>query len=70
MSEAELEYGPVIIKKVPKLLIKLLDKNEKEYSSILESLEAKKTDKSDAILSRMQQLRHELDLIAQVRNTI
>lgn len=70
LSEEELEYGPVIIKKVPKLLIKLLDKNEKEYSSILESLEAKKTGKSDAILSRMQQLRHELDLIAQVRNTI
>ena len=70
LSEAELEYGPVIIKKVPKLLIKLLDKNEKEYSSILESLESKKTGQSDAILSRMQQLRHELDLIAQVRNTI
>ena len=35
LSEEELEYGPVIIKKVPKLLIKLLDKNEKEYSSIL-----------------------------------
>lgn len=70
LSEEELEYGPVIIKKVPKLLIKLLDKNEKEYSSILESLEAKKTGQSDAILSRMQQLRHELDLIAQVRNTI
>ena len=70
LSEAELEYGPVIIKKVPKLLIKLLDKNEKEYSSILESLESKKTGQSNAILSRMQQLRHELDLIARVRNTI
>ena len=70
LNEAQLEYGPVIIKKVPELLIKLLDKNQQEYSSILRSLESKDGDKSDAILSRMEQLRHELDLIAQVRNTI
>lgn len=70
LSDAQLEYGPVIIDKAPELLTKLLDKNESEYSSILASLEAKSAGQSQAIAARCAELKHQLELIAQVRNLI
>ncbi len=68
-SDEQLEYGPKIIERAPELLIKLLDKNQKEYSSILASLN-KNTTRSDAISSRCQELEHQLLLIDRVRKLL
>ena len=68
-SDEQLEYGPKIIERAPELLIKLLDKNQKEYSSILASLN-KNTTRSDAISSRCQELEHQLLLIDKVRKLL
>ena len=70
LSDAQLEYGPVIIEKAPELLTKLLDKNEKEYSSILASLESKSSNPSEAIAERIEELRRQLELISQVRKLL
>jgi len=69
-SDAELTYGPIIIQKAPELLLKLLDKNQKEYSSILVNLEKNNVEKSSAIELRCGQLRAELELIKQVQNLL
>ncbi len=67
LSDAELEYGPIIIRNAPELLTKLLDKNKKEYSSILSSLESQAST-SQAIENRCKELKHQLELIEEVRN--
>jgi tRNA (adenine22-N1)-methyltransferase len=68
-TTAQLEYGPKVIEKAPELLIKLLDKNESEYSSILSKLENGGSD-SEAIKSRCRQLREELDIISEIKNSL
>ncbi len=68
-SKAQLEYGPKVIERAPELLYKLLDKNEKEYSSILSNLE-KNPNPSDAIVKRCEELNEKLDLIQEVRNSL
>ena len=67
LSEAELEYGPVIIEKSPDLLQTLLEKNKREYTSILNKLESlQATEVTDPIQHRKAILLNELDLIQQV----
>ena len=68
-SKAQLVYGPKVIEKSPQLLKKLLDKNESEYSSILSKLENGGSD-SDAIVSRCRQLKEELDIISEIKNSL
>ncbi|MCR5196894.1 MAG: class I SAM-dependent methyltransferase [Pseudobutyrivibrio sp.] len=69
-TDEQLEYGPKIIERAPELLYRLLDKNQKEYSSILASLESGASPKSEAIEARCQELRHQLQIIEQVRNLL
>lgn len=65
LSDAELEYGPVIIKKSPELFKKLLEKNKKEYSDILEKLEKQKIASSDSpIQKRKEELKRKLNQIS------
>ncbi len=66
---AQLTYGPKVIEKSPELLHKLLDKNESEYSSILSRLENGGND-TDAIKQRCQELKEELEIITQIRNSL
>ena len=67
LSEAELEYGPVIIEKSPELLGTLLAKNKNEYTSILEKLNKQQDLKSDSpILKRKEELSNKLDIIRQL----
>ncbi len=68
-TKAQLTYGPKIIEKTPELLYKLLDKNESEYSSILLKLEKRGAD-TDAIAKRCLELKEELELITQIRNSL
>lgn len=68
-TKAELTYGPIVIEKSPELFHRLLDKNESEYSSILSKLEnGGKT--SEAIAKRCQELKEELEIITQIRNSL
>lgn len=69
-SDAQLTYGPKIIERAPELLMKLLDKNQKEFSSILVNLEENNVEKSPAIAARCAQLIHELELIKEVQNLL
>ena len=67
LSELELEYGPVIIEKRPKLLKTLMDKNKDEYSAILRKLEEKKDVPIDSpIQKRKEELSEKLSLIRQL----
>ncbi len=68
-TKAQLVYGPKVIEKSPQLLQKLLDKNESEYSSILSKLENGGSD-SETIKSRCRQLREELDIISEIKNSL
>lgn len=68
-SDAQLEYGPLIIEKKPELLNTLLSKNEGEYTSILSKLEQGNS-ATDAIKNRCQELRKELELIRQIKNSL
>ena len=68
-SDEQLEYGPKIIERAPELLYRLLDKNQKEFSSILTSLN-KNSSKSDALAERCKELEHELQLIDKVRKQL
>jgi len=69
-SDEQLEYGPKVIERAPELLYRLLDKNQKEYSSILASLESGASPKSEAIAARCQELKHQLQMIEKVRNLL
>ncbi|SDI31246.1 tRNA (adenine22-N1)-methyltransferase [Pseudobutyrivibrio sp. 49] len=67
-NTAQLEYGPKVIEKAPELLIKLLDKNESEYSSIINKLE--QGGASEAAAARCRELRAELEIINQIKNSL
>ncbi len=62
LSEAQLEYGPVIIEKSPELFGKLLAKNKNEYKSILEKLNEKESSHTP-IHKRKEELIAKLELI-------
>ncbi|SET06911.1 tRNA (adenine22-N1)-methyltransferase [Pseudobutyrivibrio sp. C4] len=67
LSDAELEYGPIIIEKSPDLLQSLLEKNKREYTSILNKLESLQGEEvTDPIQHRKAILLNELELIKQV----
>ncbi len=68
-NDAQLLYGPRIIEKKPELLTTLLAKNESEYTSILSRLE-RGNNRSAAIESRCLELRKELELIGQIKNSL
>ncbi len=68
-TKTQLIYGPKVIEKSPQLLQKLLDKNESEYSSILSKLENGGSD-SEAIALRCRQLKEELDIISEIKNSL
>ena len=60
---SQLEYGPVILQKRPKLLDTLLEKNKREFTSILEKLSSKSNDTDSPIQKRIDELNSELALI-------
>ena len=67
LTEAQLEYGPVILEKKPDLLKTLLDKNKNEYTTIIEKLnKIPSKDVTSQIQNKKAQLLNELDLIQQV----
>lgn len=67
LSDAELEYGPIIMEKSPDLLQVLLEKNKREYTSILNKLESlQASEVTDPIQHRKAILLNELELIQQV----
>jgi tRNA (adenine22-N1)-methyltransferase len=68
-SKAQLIYGPKVLEKKPQLLQRLLDKNESEYSSILNKLEAG-GNSSSAIEARCSELKEELEIITQIKKTL
>lgn len=64
LSEAQLQYGPIIIEKKPPLFKTLLNKNKNEYLSILEKLVSKKDIASDSpIQKRIKELEDALNCI-------
>ena len=67
LDDSQLEYGPVILKKKPELLAVLLEKNKREFTSILETLSEKISSKSNdtdsPIQKRKDELTKELELI-------
>ncbi|QFJ53509.1 SAM-dependent methyltransferase [Pseudobutyrivibrio xylanivorans] len=69
-SSAQLEYGPVIIEKAPQLLHTLLDKNESEYSSIINKLENGGVPSTEATMARCQELKEKLEIITQIKNSL
>lgn len=69
-STAQLEYGPKVIEKNPELLTKLLDKNESEYSSIINKLEKGGASLSAATAARCKELKDKLEVIAQIKNSL
>ncbi|SDB33217.1 tRNA (adenine22-N1)-methyltransferase [Pseudobutyrivibrio sp. YE44] len=69
-TDAQLEYGPKVIEKKPELLIKLLNKNESEYSGILNKLEKGEASGKPATVKRCQELRTQLDIINQIKNSL
>ncbi len=67
LSDKELEYGPCILKKSPKLLKTLIEKNKREYTSILEKLKSISESQATAsIEKRKNVLAEELELIKQI----
>jgi len=67
LKDYELEYGPIIIKKSPELLTKLLQKNKAEFKSILDKLNSMESASiTDPIIKRKVTLQEELRLIQQV----
>lgn len=62
-EEKELEYGPVILKNRPDLLSVLLDKNKREYTSILQKLDSKNNEADSPIQKRIDELTNKLELI-------
>ena len=67
LSDAELEYGPIIIKNKPDLLKTLVNKNKEEYKSILKKLEQRLDVKADSpIQKRKEELSNKLSLIGQL----
>lgn len=68
-TKAQLVYGPKVIEKSPELLQRLLDKNESEYSSILNKLE-NGGGNSEAIVLRCRQLKEELEIITEIKNLL
>ena len=69
-STAQLEYGPKVIEKKPELLNKLLDKNESEYTSIINKLERGGVPATDATAARCQELKDKLEIITQIKNSL
>ena len=69
-STAQLEYGPKVLEKKPELLIKLLDKNESEYSSIINKLEQGGVAVTEAASARCQELKSKLEMITQIKNSL
>ncbi|MBR5635377.1 MAG: SAM-dependent methyltransferase [Pseudobutyrivibrio sp.] len=69
-STAQLEYGPKVIEKKPELLNKLLDKNESEYTSIINKLERGGVPTTDATAARCQELKDKLEIITQIKNSL
>ena len=69
-SEAQLEYGPKVIEKAPQLLYKLLDKNESEYSSIINKLENGGVSATESTMKRCQELKNKLELITQIKKSL
>lgn len=67
LSPAELYYGPIILKKRPELLYRLLDKNQAEYERILASLSSQKAKEDSPIAKRIQELSYQLELIKDIR---
>ncbi|MBP5594807.1 MAG: SAM-dependent methyltransferase [Pseudobutyrivibrio sp.] len=63
LDASQLEYGPVILQKRPKLLDTLLEKNKREFTSILEKLSSKSNDTDSPIQKRIDELNSELALI-------
>jgi len=67
LTEAELEYGPVIIKKRPELFSKLLTKNKNEYMDIIAKLEKTCDSKSGSpIQKRKDELSNKIALIREL----
>ena len=67
LQEVELEYGPIIIEKKPELLQTLLEKNKREYTSIIEKLDAmNSSDITAPIQNRRAKLMEQLELIQQL----
>lgn len=69
-SQAELTYGPVILKKRPALLDILLEKNKNEYGRILASLKKQDFIEDSPGAARMGQLSEELELIEQIQKKV
>ncbi|MBR4708062.1 MAG: SAM-dependent methyltransferase [Pseudobutyrivibrio sp.] len=63
LDEAQLTYGPVILEKRPGLLDTLLEKNKREFTSILEKISSKSNDTDSPIQKRIDELNSELALI-------
>ncbi len=69
-SLAELTYGPVIIKKRPPLLDRLLEKNQAEYSRILEGLKQHSFEDNSPAALRVRELDQELALIRDLKELL
>lgn len=69
-TDAQLTYGPKVIEKQPQLLQKLLDKNQSEYSNILDKLKKGEAPKKPATIARCQELEKQLDIIHQLKNSL
>ena len=72
-SETDLEYGPVIIKKRPKLLMDLLEKKQSEYLAIMDRLNSisdKSGEKDSPIQLRKNEISKELELISNLRTRL
>ena len=67
LSEAELIYGPFILKKKPVLLSALINKDKELYLSLLSSLEIQKANKpSSSVDDRIKEVCHMLEVINEI----